>query len=33
MTSVLDILEDYMNLRDYLYCRIDGGTDMETRDF
>ncbi|GAB0493027.1 hypothetical protein MMPV_004299 [Pyropia vietnamensis] len=34
MTRVLDILEDYCheNLRNYPYCRIDGGTDGESRD-
>lgn len=34
MTRVLDMLEDYCheNLRDYPYCRIDGGTDGESRD-
>ena len=32
MTRVLDILEDYMNLRKYKYNRIDGDTSMEMRD-
>lgn len=32
MTRVLDILEDYMNLRRYKYNRIDGNTSMEDRD-
>lgn len=29
---VLDILEDYCNLRLYSYCRIDGSTDMTSRE-
>ena len=29
---VLDILEDYCNYRQYRYCRIDGSTDMNSRD-
>lgn len=29
---VLDILEDYCNLRLYNYCRIDGSTDMTSRE-
>ena len=32
MTMVLDILEDYLNFREYQYCRIDGSTDMTSRD-
>ncbi|KRW99907.1 P-loop containing nucleoside triphosphate hydrolase [Pseudocohnilembus persalinus] len=32
MTMLLDVLEDYCNLRQYNYCRIDGSTDMDTRD-
>lgn len=32
MTMVLDILEDYCNYREYPYCRIDGSTDMDSRD-
>jgi len=32
MTRVLDILEDYMRLQQYQYCRIDGNTDGESRD-
>lgn len=32
MTMVLDILEDYLNYREYYYCRIDGSTDMTSRD-
>ena len=32
MTMVLDILEDYLNFRGYDYCRIDGSTDMNSRD-
>ncbi|KAG7562284.1 hypothetical protein FFLO_02272 [Filobasidium floriforme] len=31
MSRVLDILEDYCQFRGYKYCRIDGGTDHETR--
>jgi len=32
MTRVLDILEDYCRFRQYKYCRIDGDTDMDSRD-
>jgi SWI/SNF-related matrix-associated actin-dependent regulator of chromatin subfamily A member 5 len=32
MTSILDILEDYCHLRYYTYCRIDGSTEMKSRD-
>ena len=32
MTKMLDILEDYCNIRGYQYCRIDGDTDMYSRD-
>ncbi|CAM9097974.1 unnamed protein product [Scytosiphon promiscuus] len=32
MTRLLDILEDYMHLQGYDYCRIDGSTDGESRD-
>ena len=32
MTRLLDILEDYLRLMHYDYCRIDGGTDGESRD-
>lgn len=32
MTMVLDILEDYCNFRGYKYCRIDGSTEMDSRD-
>ena len=32
MTMVLDILEDYCNYRRFAYCRIDGSTDMDSRD-
>jgi len=32
MTMVLDILEDYCNYRKFKYCRIDGSTDMTSRD-
>ena len=31
MTRVLDILEDYMCLREYEYCRIDGSTNQMDR--
>lgn len=31
MAMMLDILEDYINLRDYEYCRIDGSTSYEER--
>ncbi|KAI5180670.1 SWI/SNF-related matrix-associated actin-dependent regulator of chromatin subfamily A member 5 [Nematocida sp. AWRm80] len=31
MTRMLDILEDYCNLRSYEYCRIDGSTSTEER--
>ena len=32
MTKMLDILEDYLHLRSYPYCRLDGSTDGETRE-
>lgn len=32
MTRVLDIMEDYLRLVGYEYCRIDGNTDGEKRD-
>lgn len=32
MTRLLDILEDYLLYRGYLYCRIDGNTGGEDRD-
>ena len=32
MTRVLDLLEDYFWMKEYNYCRIDGGTDGDTRD-
>uniref|UniRef100_A0A7S3VCZ0 Chromatin-remodeling complex ATPase chain n=1 Tax=Chaetoceros debilis TaxID=122233 RepID=A0A7S3VCZ0_9STRA len=32
MTRVLDILEDFMNMRGYQYCRIDGNTDYAVRE-
>jgi SWI/SNF-related matrix-associated actin-dependent regulator of chromatin subfamily A member 5 len=32
MTRMLDILEDYMHYRQYLYCRIDGNTSGEDRE-
>ena len=31
MTRILDILEDYLNLVGYNYCRIDGQTNQEIR--
>ncbi|TNJ29609.1 putative DNA-dependent ATPase [Giardia muris] len=31
MTSMLNIIEDYLRFRGYAYCRIDGSTDLETR--
>lgn len=32
MTRVLDILEDYLYMRQYKYCRIDGSTSYEDRE-
>jgi SWI/SNF-related matrix-associated actin-dependent regulator of chromatin subfamily A member 5 len=32
MTRILDILEDFMVMRGYLYCRIDGNTAYEDRE-
>lgn len=32
MTRVLDILEDYLVMRRYKYCRIDGNTDYAVRE-
>ena len=32
MTRMLDILEDYMRLNQYAYCRIDGSTSGDDRD-
>eukprot|EP00957_Ditylum_brightwellii_P133797 10201676-Ditylum_brightwellii.AAC.1 len=32
MTRVLDILEDFMVMRGYKYCRIDGNTDYDQRE-
>ncbi|KAI2491922.1 Class II histone deacetylase complex subunits 2 and 3 [Fragilaria crotonensis] len=32
MTRVLDILEDFMVMRGYQYCRIDGNTDYDDRE-
>lgn len=32
MTRVIDIMEDYMRLNDFKYCRIDGNTSGESRD-
>ena len=31
-TSMLDLLEDYLFYKEYDYCRIDGSTDMMSRD-
>jgi SWI/SNF-related matrix-associated actin-dependent regulator of chromatin subfamily A member 5 len=32
MTRMMDILEDYLHLREYEYCRIDGSSSGEDRD-
>jgi SWI/SNF-related matrix-associated actin-dependent regulator of chromatin subfamily A member 5 len=32
MTRILDILEDFMVMRGYQYCRIDGNTTHEDRE-
>mmetsp|Transcript_36972 Transcript_36972/g.75346 ORF Transcript_36972/g.75346 Transcript_36972/m.75346 type:complete len:934 (-) Transcript_36972:3950-6751(-) len=32
MTRILDILEDFMHMRSYEYCRIDGNTDYADRE-
>jgi SWI/SNF-related matrix-associated actin-dependent regulator of chromatin subfamily A member 5 len=32
MTRILDILEDYMHMRNFQYCRIDGNTTYEDRE-
>lgn len=32
MTRILDIIEDYLVMRQFEYCRIDGSTDYETRE-
>ena len=32
MTRILDILEDFLVMRQYKYCRIDGNTDHENRE-
>ena len=32
MTRILDILEDYMHMRGFNYCRIDGNTSYEDRE-
>jgi ATP-dependent DNA helicase len=31
MTSVLSVMEDYLNFRKWNYCRIDGNTDIDER--
>jgi len=32
MTRILDILENYMVMRGFKYCRLDGNTDYDTRE-
>lgn len=32
MTRILDILEDYLVMRRYQYCRIDGNTSYDSRE-
>lgn len=32
MTRMIDILEDFMVLKNYSYCRIDGSTSLEDRE-
>ena len=32
MTRILDIMEDYLVMRHYKYCRIDGNTSYEVRE-
>lgn len=32
MTRILDILEDYLVMRQFKYCRIDGNTDYDSRE-
>lgn len=32
MTTILDIIEDYLALRDYIYLRLDGSDKLEDRD-
>lgn len=31
MTRLLDLLEDYFELKDYAYCRIDGSVTQQVR--
>ena len=31
-TTMLDVLEDYCLFREHKYCRLDGSTDLETRE-
>ena len=31
-TTMLDILEDYCLFREHKYCRLDGSTDLESRE-
>lgn len=31
-TSVLDILDDYCVMKGFKYCRLDGSTELESRD-
>ena len=32
VVAILDILEDYMVMRGFKYCRLDGNTDYDTRE-
>ena len=31
-TTMLDILEDFCNFREFNYCRLDGSTELEMRE-
>ena len=31
-TTMLDILEDYCNMRGFKYCRLDGTTELQDRE-
>lgn len=31
MTTLLDLIEDYLHIREYQYCRIDGKRSLENR--
>jgi len=33
MTKLLDILDDFLRIRGHKYCRIDGQTPAEVRDY